>query len=52
MDDWDDEPDEFDLNIRFTSECCGAYILGEVTGTIGLCSRCKEWSGVVEEPEE
>ena len=31
------------------STCCGAPIIGEVTGTgddaVGMCSQCHEWSG-------
>lgn len=51
-----EEFDEFDVNSGFTSECCGAPIYGEICGDppneVGICSHCKEWSGVRQEPEE
>lgn len=49
-----DEMDEFSLNTGLRSECCDAPIYGEVVGDppIGICSRCKEWAGVTQEPEE
>ena len=43
----------FSLNYNFYSECCGAPIYGEIIDDLGICSRCKEWSGVIQEaPEE
>jgi len=30
------------------SDCCGANV-GYFDGVVGLCSECKEWSGVYEE---
>ncbi len=49
-----EEFDEFELNSGYISECCGAPIYGEVTGDprIGICSRCKEWSGAVVDIDE
>ena len=38
------------------SECCGAPIYGEITGegedACGVCSECKEWSGVMNDEDE
>jgi len=45
------EFDEFDINSGYLSECCGAPIFGEITGGIGICSQCKEWSGVSIDPD-
>jgi hypothetical protein len=42
-------------NSNAVSECCHASILGEVVDDLGICSQCREWSGVVwvhEEEEE
>jgi hypothetical protein len=41
------EFDEFLIDNRFLSECCGAPIYGEIFDNIGLCSQCKEWSGII-----
>jgi len=50
------EFDELEVNSRFLSECCGAPIYGEICGDrlnqIGICSHCKEWSGVVKAEEK
>ena len=43
----DNDYDEFPINDNVHSECCGASIWGEVVDDLGICSRCKEWSGVV-----
>lgn len=45
-----DETDE-ELNENFISECCGEPILGEIVDDLGICSRCHEWSGVIENRE-
>ena len=53
-----DEQDEFPMNDnRWLTDCCGAPIKGELCGpeegntSVGLCSRCLEWSGVTRNPE-
>lgn len=46
-----DEMDEFSLNSGYLSECCSASIYGEVIDGIGICSQCKEWAGVIKDPE-
>lgn len=41
----DDQLDE--INEDYLSECCEAPILGQpITTDLGLCSRCREWSGI------
>lgn len=41
------------INDAYISECCGASIVGEVTGNppIGICSQCNEWAGVELDPD-
>lgn len=38
------------------SDCCGAPIQGEIMGTdedaTGVCSQCKEWSGVSDDDSD
>lgn len=54
--DEDDFDDNISVNSSIISECCGEPIYGEICGEhpneIGICSRCKEWSGVVTEEDD
>jgi hypothetical protein len=47
-----EDNDEFAVSVNAFSECCGAPIYGEIIDELGICSRCKEWSGVVREEDE
>ena len=47
-----EEYDEFAINTGYLSECCNAPIYGEITEGFGICSQCKEWSGVIRNREE
>lgn len=47
----DDEDEYLYTNDQFITECCGAPVLGEIIDDVGMCSRCHEWSGVKQDPE-
>ena len=47
MIDIEDNDDEFSVNDNVYSECCGSSIYGEIIDDLGICSKCKEWTGVI-----